>query len=141
LAEVFSVDDTGYSKEKLRKEDVLSIFSNFIVQDSSGNAQFAHLSVQEYLQRRNGGKDYSFDQCHRHIATTCLAHMIHHGVHFDDMRGYDDPLIAYSLIYWAGHWRIAVGKRSGDLEDRYVEFLGMGRPESRWRSGSMYSIR
>jgi hypothetical protein len=100
LAEAVSVDNTGHFKD-LRKEDILSICSNFIVQDSSGNAQFAHLSVQEYLQRHNEGKDYSFDHAHRQVATTCLVYMIHHRVQFDDTMMFDDHILNYSVICWA----------------------------------------
>jgi ankyrin repeat protein len=134
LAAAASVDDTGQSKEDVNKVYILSICSNFIVEDSSRNAQFAHLSVQEYLQRRNEGKEYSFDQAHRQIATTCLAYMIHHRVQLDNWMSFSNDILDYSVVYWAYHWYNAAGKRLGDLGDRYDKFLRKN-PESllqRW---------
>ncbi|PQE06277.1 ankyrin repeat protein [Rutstroemia sp. NJR-2017a BBW] len=130
LAELATVAAADQKKKDLRKEVdeeyILKICSNFIIADSSSMAQFAHLSVREYLQKRevDGIKEYSQERCHNPVAETCLVYLMDPPIQLSDIGESYDTLLGYSVLYWASHWQQASeNKGLSSLGKLYTEFI------------------
>lgn len=76
LANAISLNVDGTLNLAIDAGYVMEICSNFIVVDSLGYVQFAHLSVREYF---NGGRSaivFSGTDAHAQIAEVCLAYVM-----------------------------------------------------------------
>ena len=119
LAEAVSVDENE-TQDEISEETLLLICSNFIVADESRIAQFAHLSVPEYLERRENDsiKEYSFEEAHTQAVRTCLTCLRcyqagsrnwradirscwNYGLREESL--VDETVYSYSIVYWADH--------------------------------------
>jgi len=132
LAEAASVHNDGTKDKVVDEEFILKICSNLIVADASKIAQFAHLSVREYLEKRKTGdiKEYSPEQAHAQAAVTCLAYL-HTHPHISDINEFKFGLPGYSVLYWAMHWEMASeNRRSGHLGQLYAKFWAKGDVKS-----------
>jgi hypothetical protein len=86
VLDAISIDSDGTRDSEVTVEFVVHICSNLVVVDeSSNNFQFAHLSVVEYLQTRvipksdPPDKEYSFGHVSTEVAITCLASIAYAG--------------------------------------------------------------
>lgn len=123
LAQAVSISDDeaqAQAFEEISEEDVLLICSNFIIADEFRVAQFAHLSVPEYLGRRkcNDVKEFSLEQAHIQATMSCLICLSrsrsrpeafktecatpgwrHVGQQLDRW----DNMLRYSMAHWPDH--------------------------------------
>ena len=126
LAAVAAADQSETMKKEVNDKYILKICSNFIIADSSLIAQFAHLSVREYLQHReiNGIKEYSSERSHNPVAETCLTCLLDLPLPLSSIEKFDDTPLGYSVLYWASHWQQAFENRgSSSLGKIYAEFI------------------
>ena len=120
---------TGQSERmKMEGDDeyILKICGNFIVADTSKIAEFAHLSVREYLQKReiDGIREYAQERSHNLVAQTCLLYLLDPPIPLSNIDQFDDSLLGYSVVYWAFHWEQASERRGpSSLGKLYMEFI------------------
>jgi ankyrin repeat protein len=133
LAEAVSVGIDGIQDPEVDEEFILKSCSNFIIADASRTAQFAHLSVREYLEKRETGdiKEYSPEQAHTQAAVTCLAY-VNTQPHISGLENFEFGLHGYSVLYWAMHWEMVSEnrRRSGHLGELHAKFLAKGDVKS-----------
>jgi hypothetical protein len=138
LADAASAYQSEESKRETNAESILEICSNFIIADSSNIAQFAHLSVREYLEERktDGIKEYSQEQAHNLVAETCLAYLLNPPTPISDIEDFQDALPEYSVLFWDLHWERASENRGLSLlGELFAEFLAqdkVGSPLIDW---------
>jgi ankyrin repeat protein len=133
LAEAVSADERESLKREINDEYILKICSNFIIADASNIAQFAHLSVREYLESResDGVRKYSQEQAHKQVAETCLAYLTHPLTPISSIRYFRFGLPSYSVLYWTTHWEKACENRgSGCLGQLFAQFLAEDKADS-----------
>ena len=119
LAEAVSISESE-ARDKVSEKTLLLICSNFIIADKSRVAQFAHLSVPEYLGRRGTDdvKEYSLEQAHIQAVMTSLTCLKCYQAGFRDLQAdirphckdgvwkdrlEDKNIYSYSILYWAYH--------------------------------------
>ncbi|OCK92934.1 ankyrin [Cenococcum geophilum 1.58] len=130
LAKAASIDDDGIPNNEVNEQSILMICSNFIIVDTSGIAQFAHLSVREYLEKRKTDeiKEYSSELAHTQVAVTCLECLNNPQIHISDIREFKAGLPGYSVLHWAMHCEMAsVNRGSGRLGRLFAKFWAPGK--------------
>ena len=108
------------------KENILKICSNFIISNSTGVAQFAHVSVREYLgrQRIDSIQEYLPEQANIQAATTCLAYLSHPQTRMETIAKLKRGIHGYAMMYWASHVASVMPEnRSYALQSLYEAFL------------------
>ena len=135
LAEAVSISENE-AQDEISEETLLLICSNFIVADESRVAQFAHLSVPEYLGRReiDSIKEYSLEEAHIQAVMTCLTCLKCYQAGFRDWRTdnrlylyngvrqdilVDENIYSYSIVYWTDH----MAAISSHNRARFVQLL------------------
>ncbi|CAD0115556.1 unnamed protein product [Aureobasidium uvarum] len=110
--------------DNLSKDDVLDVCRNLvIVDDETDTFRFAHLSVQEFLQKREG---YESDNLHTFAASRCLEEFESSRRNMYDDDGRPDPnskcFYAYAVVNWVYHC-LMVKSRTEDLIEKLGSFL------------------
>ena len=110
--------------DDLEKDEVLDICRNLVIADDETDTfRFAHLSVQEFLEKRIG---YTDDVSHTFAALRCLEEFESPRRSEYDEGARPDPnskcFYAYAVVNWVYH-TLMVKDRSEDLIDRIESFL------------------
>lgn len=161
LAQLAIVAAAGQSERMKRETDegyILKVCSNFIISDTSEIAQFAHLSVREYLQKRqrDGKQEFPQAKSHQLLAETCLGYLLtpillidaddsldlhaYSTIHWDSSHHVVNEsrksLHDYATLHWAFHWQEAVNNRGsnslGKLYSRFIRDTQAGTPFAIW---------
>lgn len=116
-----AVSDAG---DDLEKDEVLDICRNLVIADDETNTfRFAHLSVQEFLEKR---VEYNDDALHTFAALRCLREFESSIQSESEDRARPDPnsscFYAYAVVNWVYH-TLMVSDRSEDLVDKIESFL------------------
>lgn len=131
------IDDSAISIKQ-----ILKICGNFIVEDESGLAHFAHVSVREYFNNRLLHNihvlEFSSTLCHLEIAKSCLGYLLKTPASeikeiIKHERGkFVDDIKTYFFLCWAIHWgKVSTDqKRTGSLGKLYFRFLSKNLAES-----------
>ena len=125
LAEAVSAGQAGIERKEINEELILKPCSNFIIADASKIAQFTHLSVREYLEKRqiNGKMECSQEQAHKLVAETCLTCLMDPPTPIGDIEDFQHGLLSYSVLFWAIHWENASENRgSSSLGKLFAKF-------------------
>jgi hypothetical protein len=146
--EAVSVPTEGNdSRIRVTKELVLKICGGLVVFDAELNTfRFAHLSVREFLERR---QEYTTMATNALIAVNSLRRLMSANIPSEvdrllsrdglypnpDLPGHDGS-IGYSYIHWSLHCKLAGHRRiSGDLKETFQRFiLSADSPSSPIRS-------
>ncbi|KAF2838813.1 hypothetical protein M501DRAFT_934397, partial [Patellaria atrata CBS 101060] len=134
VAAVSIITNNGDSPVTISKKSILKICSNFVVLDAQlDRFRFAHLSVQEFLEKRDG---FSVTATNALAAEACLWNLISAspkpGPKFLSKFGRNRTIEPskskvfreYSDLYWAKHCQLAACERSlGTLESVFRYFL------------------
>jgi hypothetical protein len=115
-----AVSEAGDNVEKF---EVLDICRNLVIADDETDTfRFAHLSVQEFLETREG---YTDDALHTFAAMRCLEEFESPRLEYDE-KTRPDPnskcFYAYAVVNWVYH-TLMVKDRSEDLVERLESFL------------------
>jgi ankyrin repeat protein len=138
LAEAATANQSETTKREVDDEHILQICSNFIIADASRIAQFAHLSVREYLEKRRGDgiEEYSQEQVHKPVAETCLSCLLDPPIPISDITDFHHGLLSYSVLFWAVHWEKSSDNRgSSSLGKLFASFISkaeVGSPLMDW---------
>jgi ankyrin repeat protein len=138
LAEAATANQSETTKREVDDEHILQICSNFIVADASRIAQFAHLSVREYLEKRRGDgiEEYSQEQVHNPVAETCLSYLLDPPIPISGITDFHHGLLSYSVLFWAVHWEKSSDNRgSSSLGKLFASFISkdeVGSPLMDW---------
>ncbi|KAF4627977.1 hypothetical protein G7Y89_g10175 [Cudoniella acicularis] len=125
------------SEDTFMEEQILSICSNFIVKNASELAEFAHVSVREYFERRKLG-EFSSDECHTQVAVDCLGFLGNPCASVKIIKkGGRDNMPWYYTEFWPDHRVRAspVNRRSGYLSLLHTNFIsktGIEEGFGRW---------
>ena len=126
--------------DNLEKEEVLDICRNLVIADDETDTfRFAHLSVQEFLVKREG---YGNDELHTFAALRCLEEFesSRRSRYDDDAR--PDPnskcFYAYAVVNWIYH-TLMVKDRSDNLVERLESFLQDDDAFSIWNHDALES--
>lgn len=76
LVEAVSYKQDGPPDAEISGELILTIYSNFLLEDTAHVIQFCHLSAREFLEERRTDSipDYPYDLIHSQAAISSLAH-------------------------------------------------------------------
>jgi hypothetical protein len=126
--------------DDLKKEHVLDYCRNLVIADEETDTfRFAHLSVQEFLVKREG---YSNDSLHTYAALRCLEEFesSRRSGRNDETR--PDPnskcFYAYAVVNWIYH-TLLVKDRSEDLVEKLESFLRDDETFSIWNHDALES--
>ncbi|RAO68956.1 uncharacterized protein BHQ10_004968 [Talaromyces amestolkiae] len=134
--EAVSVPTEGNdSRVRVTKELVLKICGSLVVFDAELNTfRFAHLSVREFLERR---QEYTTTATNALIAGNSLRRLMSanipsevdgllskHGLYSNHDVPDRDRFVQYSYMYWCLHFKLAGHRRiSGDLKETFQRFI------------------
>ena len=110
--------------DDLEKDEVLDVCRNLVIADDETDTfRFAHLSVQEFLKKREG---YADNVLHTFAALRCLEEFESSRRSGHDERARPDPnskcFYAYAVVNWVYHTLMAK-ERSPDLVEKIESFL------------------
>ena len=135
LAEAVSIDDNA-QYIGVTDEELLLICSNFIVRDPTGHAQFAHVSVREYLERRKARNvlEFSAELAHAQAAITCFAYYNHPRSSLKKKIIFGFDFSGYAALFWLIHIAsVPPQNRRRLLQNVHASFLFEIRGKSiRW---------
>ncbi|KAG9849039.1 hypothetical protein KCU98_g4707, partial [Aureobasidium melanogenum] len=134
-----AVSDAG---DKLTKDDVLDFCRNLVIADEESETdtlRFAHLSVQEFLEKRQG---YDINALHTFAALRCLEEFASSRGKTCDEKARPDPnaknFYAYSVVNWVYH-SLKVQDRSEDLIENLESFLRDDDAFDNWNHDALES--
>ncbi|KAG9563175.1 hypothetical protein KCU71_g8184, partial [Aureobasidium melanogenum] len=132
-----AVADAG---EELKKSQVLDVCQNLVIADDGTETfRFAHLSVQEFLEKR---EEYDEGSLHSFAALRCLEELssprakTHHGETRPDPNA--KSFYAYSVVNWVYHSH-KVKDRSESLVEKLESFLGDDDAFGNWNRDALES--
>lgn len=133
-----TISDAGDEPDK---EDVLDVCRNLVIADDETDTfRFAHLSVQEFLEKREG---YDDDALHTFAALRCLEKVASSRKDISDEEARPDPnansFYAYSVVNLIYHF-LKAKIRSEDLVDRLESFLRDDDAFNDWNYDALESI-
>jgi hypothetical protein len=125
--------------DNVEKSEVLDICRNLVIADDETDTfRFAHLSVQEFLEKREG---YANDTLHTFAALRCLGEFESSRFEYDE-EARPDPnskcFYAYAVVNWVYH-TLLVKDRSKALVDRLESFLRDDDAFSIWNHDAIES--
>lgn len=122
LMSMVALDRDRQCSSYVDNEYVLGICSNLIILDEDNHAQFAHLSVREYLE---SSPQVTEALAHEQVAMSCLTYLTHHEVHDDELEGQlTMSFDIYATVLWALYCKLAGERRkTGDLKNLLTNFL------------------
>ncbi|KAG9723305.1 hypothetical protein KCU73_g13742, partial [Aureobasidium melanogenum] len=133
-----AVADAG---EELKKSQVLDVCQNLVIADDGTETfRFAHLSVQEFLEKR---EEYDEGSLHSFAALRCLEELssprakTHHGETRPDPNA--KSFYAYSVVNWVYHSH-KVKDRSENFVEKLESFLGDDDAFGNWNHDALESI-
>ncbi|THX14501.1 ankyrin [Aureobasidium pullulans] len=135
-----AVSEAGDSD--LEKNEVLDVCRNLVVADDETDTfRFAHLSVQEFLQKKEG---FDEDALHTFAALRCLEEFEStRRSNYDDDNARPDPnsasFYAYAVVNWIYHSLMVKGGRREDLVDKLESFFRDEEAFSDWNHDSLES--
>ncbi|THY57785.1 ankyrin [Aureobasidium pullulans] len=135
-----AVSEAGDSD--LEKNEVLDVCRNLVVADDETDTfRFAHLSVQEFLQKKEG---FDEDALHTFAALRCLEEFEStRRSKYDDDNARPDPnsasFYAYAVVNWIYHSLMVKGGRREDLVDKLESFFRDEEAFSDWNHDSLES--
>ncbi|THZ22360.1 ankyrin [Aureobasidium pullulans] len=135
-----AVSEAGDSD--LEKNEVLDVCRNLVVADDETDTfRFAHLSVQEFLQKKEG---FGEDALHTFAALRCLEEFEStRRSKYDDDNARPDPnsasFYAYAVVNWIYHSLMVKGGRREDLVDKLESFFRDEEAFSDWNHDSLES--
>ncbi|THX86342.1 ankyrin [Aureobasidium pullulans] len=136
-----AVSEAGDSD--LEKDEVLDVCRNLVVADDETDTfRFAHLSVQEFLQKKEG---FDEDALHTFAALRCLEEFEStRRSKYEDDNARPDPnstsFYAYAVVNWIYHSLMVEGERREDLVDKLESFLRDEEAFSDWNHDSLESF-
>lgn len=133
-----AVSDVG---DKLDRDELLEICRNLVIADDETKTfRFAHLSVREFLEKK---ESYGDDALHTFAALRCLEEFAPPRLKTGDEVARTDPnaksFYAYSVVNWVYH-SLKVKVRGEDLVDRLESFLRDDEAFSIWNHDALESI-
>jgi hypothetical protein len=109
--------------DDVEKDEVLDICRNLVIADDETDTfRFAHLSVQEFLEKREG---YNNDTLHTFAAMRCLEEFESSRFEYGNAARPDPnskSFYAYAVVNWVYH-TLMVKDRSEELVERLESFL------------------
>ncbi|KAH0335580.1 ankyrin, partial [Aureobasidium melanogenum] len=136
---IIPVADAG---DELMKDDVLEFCRNLVIADEESEIdtlRFAHLSVQEFLEKKEG---YDEDSLHTFAASRCLEEFSSSRRKSWDEETRPDPnansFYAYSVVNWVYH-SLKVKTRSDDLCEKLESFLRDDDAFGNWKHDALES--
>jgi hypothetical protein len=128
------------ASDNVEKFEVLDICRNLVIADDETDTfRFAHLSVQEFLEKREG---YTNDTLHTFAAMRCLEEFESPRLEYDEETRPDPNskcFYAYAVVNWVYH-TLMVKDRSENLVERLESFLRDDDAFKIWNHDAIESI-